>query len=306
MTRKAGKHGTGISYAYIHGRQGNTMLLQLADGTGLNPSLQTRKFGGKELDLTHGYVNYDFGARGYNPLLGVWDRMDQMCEKYYDVNPYAYCGNDPVNKVDPDGKADYFTTSGKFEKSDNNNKDPNIYIQTEQGNVKLADYNFGIGHNNLRSMMRVVYHYALKTGLVNKAKSIGVESNDKNANVLAYTNDDNRVRVHVSNGHFPKSLSQIENFKSTLRHEGYHIDITDNSFEEVLVIMQEMEHPDFSKTTQSFKDNTSGYLQEELVKLYKANRRGFKNIINKAQELLNRFNAKSTFKYINGGNEISF
>ena len=46
------------------------------DGTGLNPSLQTRKFGGKELDLTHGYVNYDFGARGYNPLLGVWDRMD--------------------------------------------------------------------------------------------------------------------------------------------------------------------------------------------------------------------------------------
>ena len=154
--------------------------------------------------------------------------------------------------------------------------------------------------------MRVVYHYALKTGLVNKAKSIGVESNDKNANVLAYTNDDNRVRVHVSNGHFPKSLSQIENFKSTLRHEGYHIDITDNSSEEVLVIMQEMEHPDFSKTTQSFKDNTSGYLQEELVKLYKTNRRGFKNIINKAQELLNRFNAKSTFKYINGGNEISF
>ena len=76
MTRKAGKHGTGISYAYIHGRQGNTRLLQLADGTGLNPSLQTRKFGGKELDLTHGYVNYDFGARGYNPLLSVWDRMD--------------------------------------------------------------------------------------------------------------------------------------------------------------------------------------------------------------------------------------
>ena len=76
MTRKAGKHGTGISYAYIHGRQGNTRLLQLADGTGLNPSLQARKFGGKELDLTHGYVNYDFGARGYNPLLSVWDRMD--------------------------------------------------------------------------------------------------------------------------------------------------------------------------------------------------------------------------------------
>ena len=112
MTRKAGKHGTGISYAYIHGRQGNTMLLQLADGTGLNPSLQTRKFGGKELDLTHGYVNYDFGARGYNPLLGVWDRMDQMCKKYYDENPYAYCGNDPMNKVDPNGREPIYDRLG--------------------------------------------------------------------------------------------------------------------------------------------------------------------------------------------------
>lgn len=67
-----------------------------------------------------------------------------------------------------------------------------------------------------------------------------------------------------------------------------------------------MEHPNFSKTTQNFKDNTSGYLQEELVKLYKKNQKDFKNLIDKAQELLNRYNAKSTFKYINGGNEISF
>ena len=30
--------------------------------------------------------------------------MDPMCEKYYDVSPYASCGDDPVNAVDPDGK----------------------------------------------------------------------------------------------------------------------------------------------------------------------------------------------------------
>ncbi len=58
-------------------------------------------------------------------------------------------------------------------------------------------------------------------------------------------------------------------------------------------------------TVQPYK-NTSGYLQEELVKLYKVNQREFNKYIVKAQKLLDRYNAKSTFKYINGGNDIAF
>ena len=30
--------------------------------------------------------------------------MDPLCEKYYGISPYAYCGNNPMNVVDPDGK----------------------------------------------------------------------------------------------------------------------------------------------------------------------------------------------------------
>ena len=30
--------------------------------------------------------------------------MDPLCEKYYDISPYAWCGNNPVNTIDPDGK----------------------------------------------------------------------------------------------------------------------------------------------------------------------------------------------------------
>ena len=52
----------------------------------------------------HGLNTYDYGARQYDPTLGRWDRMDPMCEKYYSVSPYAYCGNNPVNRIDPDGR----------------------------------------------------------------------------------------------------------------------------------------------------------------------------------------------------------
>lgn len=52
----------------------------------------------------HGLNTYDYGARQYNPVTARWDRMDPLCEKYYSVSPYVYCGNNPVNKFDPDGR----------------------------------------------------------------------------------------------------------------------------------------------------------------------------------------------------------
>ena len=75
---------------------------QLCDGT-KDSEVQSRKYNGKELDKMHGLNTYDYGARQYNPVLGRWDRVDPLCEKYYDVSPYGYCGNNPVRYIDPDG-----------------------------------------------------------------------------------------------------------------------------------------------------------------------------------------------------------
>jgi RHS repeat-associated protein len=66
--------------------------------------VQPRRYNGKEYDKMHGLNTYDYGARQYNPVTARWDRMDPLCEKYYSISPYAYCGGDPVNAVDPDGK----------------------------------------------------------------------------------------------------------------------------------------------------------------------------------------------------------
>jgi len=34
----------------------------------------------------------------------MWDRIDPLAEKYYGISPYAYCGGDPVNRGDYDGR----------------------------------------------------------------------------------------------------------------------------------------------------------------------------------------------------------
>ena len=51
-------------------------------------------------------VSYiDYGARQYDPVLGRWFAQDPLSEKYYSISPYAFCANNPVKYLDPDGQA---------------------------------------------------------------------------------------------------------------------------------------------------------------------------------------------------------
>lgn len=73
--------------------------------TGVNPGLDHR-FGGKEKDASlPSSPIYDFSARVYNTAYARFTTMDPLCEKYYAISPYAYCANNPINMVDPEGKS---------------------------------------------------------------------------------------------------------------------------------------------------------------------------------------------------------
>ena len=69
-----------------------------------NPGVQPYKYGGKELDRTSGLDAYDFGARSYFADRLQWSTMDPLCEKYYDVTPYGYCSENPINYIDNYGE----------------------------------------------------------------------------------------------------------------------------------------------------------------------------------------------------------
>ena len=61
------------------------------------------KFNGKELDEETGL--YYYGARYMDPRTSVWLSVDPLTEKYPGVGSYIYCNNNPINLVDPDGRA---------------------------------------------------------------------------------------------------------------------------------------------------------------------------------------------------------
>ena len=66
-------------------------------------NVQAYKYNGKELDTKKGVNWYDYGARQYDPALGRFTAVDPLTEKYYEMSPYTYCGNNPIKYIDPTG-----------------------------------------------------------------------------------------------------------------------------------------------------------------------------------------------------------
>lgn len=53
-------------------------------------------------------------ARQMESLFGRFTTLDPLLEKYYSWSPYAYCANNPVKFIDPDGM-DYWSTNNPNE-----------------------------------------------------------------------------------------------------------------------------------------------------------------------------------------------
>ena len=62
------------------------------------------RFSGKEEQGFAGLPWQDFGARMYDPDLARWTTQDPLADQYHGISPYAYCNNNPVTFVDPDGE----------------------------------------------------------------------------------------------------------------------------------------------------------------------------------------------------------
>lgn len=109
------------------------------------------KFNGKELDVETGL--YYYHARYYDPKTSVWLSVDPLAEKTPSESSYAYCGNNPIMFIDPDGR---LKLGAKMS------------IGVGQGNIGLGTEWLGIktalfGHNGYNLTVNINFDTKTKT-----------------------------------------------------------------------------------------------------------------------------------------------
>ena len=84
--------------------------------------------------------------------------VDPLAEEYYDTYPYAYCGGDPVNAVDPTGKSTWWTTD------DPEQIEAYWAWFSQNGGGNTGSYNFGNANWGSSSFTFEEYQEAIQEG----------------------------------------------------------------------------------------------------------------------------------------------
>jgi RHS repeat-associated protein len=109
-------------------------------------------FNGKENqdELMANNNSQDFGARMYDARVGRWWGMDPLSNKKSYFSPFLFGANNPIVFVDPDGRTEYWSVSGKWIGTDGMPNGINVVI-TDYELVKEMEKNTAEGKYSKQS-----------------------------------------------------------------------------------------------------------------------------------------------------------
>ena len=141
---------------------------------------------------------YDFGARMYDARLGRWLSLDPLGAKYPGNSPYGFVRNNPILKIDPDGKTDFdYTVTTKTGKDGTMIKVLNATIIYNVVNLSSKDvfntYDIaGMGDNQFSSAFsETVISADGKPSMVNVEANITIQY--KMVNNFSAINDNENI-----------------------------------------------------------------------------------------------------------------
>jgi RHS repeat-associated protein len=186
----------------------------------INSDNQPFKYNGKEFDKMYGLNTFDYGGRQYNSIVPTWDRIDPLAEKYYNVSPYAYCADNPVNAVDPDGKEiQYFLLTldrGEADYLIQNNKTMENVLKAI-GIIRQTDYGSNFFNSFEKGGANFAYKLDINTTVLNSSQT----SPDNLPKIfgnsdLDYDDENDRIKFELTVDDSEKSVGEI---LQTICHE---------------------------------------------------------------------------------------
>ena len=180
-------------------------------------SVQPYKYNGKELETAGGLNWYDYGARRYDPVLGRWNGVDPSCEKHYSWSPYAYCKNNPVLRVDPDGKDDYtINGAGQLFRTSINNFSYDRLLSTKKNVPSIIVNDKGLlsgMYAAQKSNKNAGIEYYNSTANLNDAVAVfkfGADNTDAEWKLDVYDNQGSKTTIVGTSGRESSVFSDVQ------------------------------------------------------------------------------------------------
>ena len=217
------------------------------------------KFTGKELDNDNDENLYYFGARYYDGALGRWNSVDPMASKYPGWSPYNYCLNNPNNVIDPDGTSAW-------------EKIKNLITQGEWRDDTIKE-NF-----EQKDWENATPQLAKEAGIDIKKVNVKYDPNNPNPQFSTSSDGETMTVTTTKNGFEQLGESNIENNRSSMRHEGEHVEegaeviqkAASGEYPEIRIevelraIKAQKSDKSWSKTTATYKQKIETYKQHFL------------------------------------------
>ena len=223
------------------------------------------KYCGKELDKMHGLDWYDSSARYYDHVLGRFHQIDPLAEKYYSWSPYAYCHNNPMNRIDPTGNDDFFSQFGKFLYSTESGD--NVYIFTYKGLCKPSSFNYNYLANNLMIKNVASYYLGINDNTFFQVDTYTLPNGVTDA-VLDWDNKNKVYEVDITqDGHINSVLDNKYDFTSVAFHETRHKlfkNTLGGDLGEVNAIIMQTTDKSWGKTSSKYKESQALYAQKSF------------------------------------------
>ena len=226
--------------------------------------VQPFKYNGKELDHRHGLDLYDYGARQYDAATGRWTTMDPLAEKYYSVSPYAYCHNNPVNRIDSDGCDDFFDGSGNFLWHTSSGDEIKV-VTGENFIANFTDMDF---RNRYSALIKIGSYYLSQVDHdfmlwieplgENYPSSVGMAFGTNTDNYYLFIDQGGMV-----NGEYTTASNLVNSFYHEMRHR-YDDSAQEGPLGEVNAVLQQTGHSSWNKVTDSFAYSQASYAAAQL------------------------------------------
>jgi RHS repeat-associated protein len=170
--------GAGVPYQYFHySPWGESLISQTRTPNSTDFSTPYR-FNAKELDSESGLFYY--GARYYHPMVSKWLGVDPMASERSWLTPYNFVQNNPITRIDPDGRLDtkYIDEEGNLLLETNDGSQDIITVP----NDKIEDFKY-FGESYKNDGMKPLYDSKGWNDNM-KAEMLGFETTNQMESVL--------------------------------------------------------------------------------------------------------------------------